>query len=73
MAKTYIDVPVIGHRTWLIVTGYKDKDGNFIEDEENDLVRKLRKDYPYSNENQHIIQEVYYGYRWSFRSSTDDY
>ena len=55
MAKTYIDVPVIGHRTWLIVTGYKDKDGNFIEDEENDLVRKLRKDYPYSNENQHIV------------------
>ena len=55
MSKTYIDIPVIGYKTWLIVTGYKDKDGNFIEDGENDLVRKLHKDYPYSNENQHIV------------------
>lgn len=55
MAKTYIDVPVLGHKTWLIVTGYKDKDGNFIEDEENDLIRKLQKQYPYNEKNAHVM------------------
>lgn len=55
MSKTYIDVPEVGYRTWLIVTGYKDKDGNFIEDERSDLIRQLRKEYPYSEENAHIV------------------
>lgn len=55
MAKTYIDVPVIGHKTWLIITGYKDQNGNFIEDEESDLVQKLHKQYPYSEKNEHVI------------------
>ena len=44
MAKTYIDVPVIGHRTWLIITGYKDKDGNFTAGTINYLAyEKLKK------------------------------
>lgn len=55
MSKTYIDVPEIGYRTWLIVTGYKDKDGNFIEDENSSLIRQLRKEYPYNEENPHIV------------------
>lgn len=55
MAKTYIDVPEIGHKTWLIVTGYKDKDGNFIEDEENDLIHQLKGQFPYSEKNEHVI------------------
>ena len=57
MSKTYIDVPVIGHKTWLIVTGYKDSEGNFIEDENNSLIRELKRQYPYSEENDHVMQE----------------
>lgn len=53
MAKTYIDVPVIGYKTWLITTGII-KDGKFVEDEENDLITDLRKRYPYSHENNHV-------------------
>lgn len=54
MAKTYIDVPVIAYQTWLITTGYKTKDGEFIEGEENSLIKELRKQYPYSQENSHV-------------------
>lgn len=55
MAKTYIDIPVIAHRTWLVQTGYIDKDGNFAEDEEDSsLVNDLKKVYPYSIENNHV-------------------
>ena len=55
MSKAYIDVPVIGHKTWLIVTGYKDKDVNFVEDEDSGLIQQLRKRYPYSDDNKHIM------------------
>lgn len=55
MSKTYLDVPVIAYQTWLIVTGYKTKDGNFIEDEENNMVKELKKQYPYNRENKHVL------------------
>lgn len=54
MAKTYIDIPTIAYQTWLITTGYKTKGGDFIEDEENGLIKELRKQYPYSRENEHV-------------------
>jgi len=54
MSKTYIDVPVVGYKTWLVTTGYKDENGNFVEDEDTDLIKELSKQYPYSNENQHV-------------------
>ena len=55
MAKTYIDVPVIGYKTWLITTGII-KNGKFVEDEENNLITDLRKRYPYSHENSHVTR-----------------
>lgn len=55
MAKTYIDIPQIGYKTWLITTGII-KDGKFVEDEENDLIADLRKKYPYSHENSHVTR-----------------
>lgn len=53
MAKTYIDIHIIGYKTWLITTGII-KEGKFVEDEENDLINYLRKRYPYSPENDHV-------------------
>lgn len=55
MAKTYIDVPVIGYQTWLITTGFWNEHGKFVDDEENDkLIDYLSKRYPYSQENNHV-------------------
>lgn len=53
IAKTYIDVPVIGYKTWLIATGII-KDGKFVDIEQNDLIDDLRKICPYSQENNHV-------------------
>lgn len=54
MGKIIIDVPMIAYRTWCIIPGHM-KDGKFVEDEENDRLEDLRKDYPYSKEHEHVM------------------
>ena len=54
MGKIIIDVPMIAYRTWCIIPGHM-KDGKFVEDEENDRLEDLRKDYPYIKEHEHVM------------------
>lgn len=52
MAKTYIDVPEVGYKTWLIVVKYTENDKS-IEDE-SDLIPYLENHYPWDETNSHI-------------------
>lgn len=56
MAKTYIDVPVIGYETWLLSSGYFNNDGHFVEDEDAEDIsfEDLRRRFPYEKSNPHI-------------------
>ncbi len=51
MSRIMVDVPVIAHKAFGIMTGYI-KDGKFIEDMALDDIKKM---YPYSRENKHVI------------------
>ena len=54
MSRIMVDVPVIAPKAFGIMTGYI-KDGKFIEDNEDRALDDIKKMYPYSRENKHVI------------------
>lgn len=54
MSRIMIDIPVIAHKTFEITTGYI-KDGKFVEDNDDRVLDDIKKMYPYSSGNKHVI------------------
>lgn len=54
MSRIMIDVPVIAHKAFEITTGYI-KNGKFVEDNDDRALDNIKKMYPYSRGNKHVI------------------
>lgn len=54
MSRIMVDVPVIAHKAFEITIGYI-KNGKFVEDNDDRALDDIKKMYPYSRENKHVI------------------
>lgn len=54
MSRIMVDVPVIAHKAFGITTGYI-KNGKFVEDNDDRALDDIKKMYPYSSGNKHVI------------------
>lgn len=54
MSRIMVDVPVIAHKAFEITTGYI-KNRKFVEDNDDRALDDIKKMYPYSRENKHVI------------------
>lgn len=55
MSKIYIDLPVVGYKTWLISSYIIDKNEKWQHNDDDNLLRNLENSYPYNERNGHII------------------